>query len=94
MITAATLVSATPEHVSSALEGETVLLNLRDAQYYGLEGVGARIWALLETPRRVAAIRDAIVVEYEVEPAACEADVIAFLEALRDRGLVEVLADG
>ena len=34
---------------------EVVLLNLRDGVYYGLDGVGARVWTLVQEPRTVAA---------------------------------------
>jgi hypothetical protein len=69
---------------------ELVVLNLRDGVYYGLENVGARIWTLLQEPVTVAAICDAIVSEYDVEPVCCAHDTRALLGELTARGLVEV----
>ena len=69
---------------------ELVILNLQDGVYYGLEDVGARIWALLKQPVTLSAIRDAIVSEYDVEPTSCERDVRALVEELATKGLVEI----
>ena len=74
----------------SEFGNELVLLNLRDGVYYGLEDVGARIWALLKQPVTLSAIRDAIVSEYDVNPTSCERDVRALVEELATKGLVEI----
>ncbi len=44
--------------------------------YYGLNAVGASIWNLLQQPRTVSEIRDAILGEYEAEPQQCERDLL------------------
>ena len=59
--------------------------------YYSLDEVGARIWALIEQPITITAIRDAILSEYEVQAEACERDVRAFIEGMDAAGLIEVL---
>jgi len=76
--------------LASAFGKELVILNLKDGVYYGLEDVGARIWALLQRPIRVAALRDALVAEYDVEPERCGRDLRSLLQELASRGLVEV----
>jgi hypothetical protein len=83
-----TTVRVADDVLASAFEDEMVLLNLKDGVYYGLDGVGTRIWSLMARPVTVGAIRDAIVAEFEVEPARCEADLRALLASLLDRGLV------
>jgi hypothetical protein len=75
--------------VYRALEGEMVLLNLRTGVYFGLDGVGTRIWQLLEEGCTVAQISEQLADEYDVAAAACEQDVRAFMSALRDNALVE-----
>jgi sulfur transfer complex TusBCD TusB component (DsrH family) len=89
----ATVVAA-PDLLASAFDAELVILNLRDGVYYGLEDVGARLWSLLQRPITVAAIRDALVAEYDVEPARCGRDVRALLQDLAARGLIEVRESG
>lgn len=85
----ATVVAA-GELLASEFGDELVILNLRDGVYYGLEDVGARIWKLLQAPVSVPAIREAIVAEYDVEPARCERDLRTLLGELSAKGLVEV----
>ena len=76
--------------LASAFENELVLLNLRDGIYYGLEGVGTRVWSLMQRPIPIAEIRDMIVAEFDVDRARCEADLRVLLAALVDRGLAVV----
>jgi len=59
----------------------------------GLNEVGARIWALLEAPKTVKEIRDALVTEYHIEPERCECEVLALLRELAEEGLIEVSDD-
>ena len=81
---------ASADLLATEFGAELVLLNLRDGVYYGLEDVGARIWQLVQQPVTVAAIRDAVMSEYDVDPARCARDVQSFLRELAGRGLVQV----
>lgn len=89
-----TIVVASRDQVSSDLAGETVLLSMKTARYYGLADVGARIWSLLGEPISVAAICETIGREYDVPADRCESDVLKFLEELVQNGLVEVDGGG
>ena len=71
------------------VSGETVLLDLDSEQYFGLDEVGTRIWALLNEGQGVAAIVETLLTEYEVEREQLEADVRELLAALLDAGLIE-----
>jgi PqqD family protein of HPr-rel-A system len=73
------------------MEEEVAILQVRSGRYFALREVGARIWDLLQEPRPVSEILQAVLAEYDVEPARCEQDLRALLEGLRERGLVEVL---
>ncbi len=89
-IAAGSIVVASRNQVASDLAGETVLLSMTTAHYYGLADVGARIWELIREPIRVSAICSAIMSEYDVTAERCEADVIHFLQDLASNGLIEV----
>jgi hypothetical protein len=82
---------AVPDQVSCALGEESVILNMKNSSYYGLNAVGASIWKLLQQRRSVGELRDAIVDEYEVEPDRCERDVLELLDKLKSEGLVQVV---
>jgi len=85
-----TVLVAARDQVSTELEGEAVILNLADGVYYGLDGVGARVWELLREPRSVAELRDEVVAEFDVDGETAERDLLALLGELAARRLVEV----
>ena len=84
------VVVASKDYLSCQLGGETALLHLKTGVHYGLDDVGARIWNLIQEPRRIEEVRDALSQEYQVETGICERDVIALLERLLEEGLVEL----
>jgi hypothetical protein len=88
-----TVLVAARGQVSTEVEGEAVILSLDDGVYYGLDGVGARVWELLTEPRSAAELRDAVVAEYEVEAETAWRDLERLVAELRTRGLVEVVSD-
>ena len=48
------VVVAAKDQVSCDLAGEAAILNIKSGVYYGLDPVGARIWSLVQEPRKVA----------------------------------------
>jgi hypothetical protein len=84
------VVVAIQDQVSTNLEDEAVILNLKDGVYYGMNPLGARIWELVQQPQSVGAIRDMLLKEYEVDPERCEQDLLRLLQELAARGLIEV----
>lgn len=85
-----TTVVAIKDQVSADLAGEAVILNLKSGVYYGLNEVGARIWELIQEPRTVAAIRDTLLEEYEIDRDGCDRDLLALLQELATAELIEV----
>lgn len=83
-------VAAASEQVSSELAGEVVILNLKAGVYHGLDSTGARVWELIQQPRKVAEIRDALLAEYDVEPERCERDLLELLADMAGHGLLDV----
>jgi hypothetical protein len=89
-ISGSSTVTVASEPAWRVLDQEIAILDLNAEMYYGLGSVGARIWELIQTPIRVDDLRDAIAGEYEVDLATCEADLLALLEQLAARSLIEV----
>lgn len=89
-ISGRSMVVAAKAQISADLADEVVILDLESGVYYGLDAVGTRIWSLIQEPRFVNDIRDALLEEYEVDPDCCEHDLLALLNDLADHGLVEV----
>ena len=92
-ISISSFVVAAQDQVSCELAGEAVILNLKNDVYYGLDPIGARIWDLIQTPRSVAEVRDALLTEYDVEATRCEQDLFALLEQMVAQELIEIKHD-
>jgi hypothetical protein len=69
---------------------EAVLLDLASSRYFGLDGVGTRIWQLFAEHRRLSEVADRLLVEYDAPAARIEGDLAAFVGELAGRGLLEV----
>jgi hypothetical protein len=91
-ITPDSTVVATSQQLSRDVGGEVVILGLNEGIYYGLNPVGARVWNLIQDPRRVGDICDAIMREYDVSQERCESDVLDVLQQLAGQQLIEVRA--
>jgi len=90
-VTRESLVGLSKQQLSCELSGEAVILHLGSGIYYGLDEVGARIWRLLDTPKSIRSLVETMTEEYEVDSAVCEREVLAFLNQMREAGLVEEL---
>jgi hypothetical protein len=78
-----------PAHVISRSVGdEAVLLDLQSGLYFGVDPVGRRIWELAAGGSSLGEIVEAILAEFDVERPAAEADVLAFVSLLVERGLL------
>ena len=71
--------------------GQTALLHLATARYHAMNEVGSRIWTLLEQPRTLAALCEALCEEYDIDPARCAEEVATYLASLRADQLIEPL---
>jgi hypothetical protein len=87
------IVVVSQDQISCNLAAEVAILNITSGIYYGLNTVGSRIWKLIQEPRTVHEIRDALLEEYEVEPERCERDVLVLLQELASKGLIEIKDD-
>ena len=74
------------------LEGEAVLLNLKNGQYYGLDENSFHMYRTLTSSTSVQAAYEALSQEYEIEPEQLRADLDVFLAHLLENGLL-VYAD-
>ncbi len=80
-----------PEHVLTRIvDGELVLLNLDNEQYYGLDAVATMIWRAVTTAGTMQAALQEIRDEYDVDEEVLARDVATLLEELTARGLVEL----
>ena len=67
---------------------ETVILELANGTYYGLDPVGARIWQLMTEGQTLTQVCEVMLVEYEVTREDIERDVLSLTQTLLERQLV------
>lgn len=90
MISGSSKITVTKYQVSSNLGDEAVILDPNSGAYYGLNDVGSYIWNLIQQPKMVNEIREAILQEYDVNPEDCDRDLMALLQQLQAQRLIQV----
>ena len=83
-----TRLSIPPQVMSRVVGDETVVLDLESGMYFGLDGVGKRIWESIGQGRTLGETATTIVSEFEVDEATARADVVDFVGELVERGLL------
>ena len=89
-LTESTVVVTADHQTSVEVDGESVILDLEEGIYYGLNSTGAQIWEQVQEPTSVEDVAAAITAEYDVDPEQCLEDVIGLLQDLEENGLVEI----
>lgn len=77
--------------IAAQVEDVLLMMSIENGHYYGIKGVGPRVWELLEYPTTVDVIVERLLSEYDVTREHCTDEVVKFLGGLRERGL---LTDG
>ncbi|MBW8752004.1 MAG: PqqD family protein [Propionibacteriales bacterium] len=71
------------------MDGELVMMGHEQGEYYGLKDVAASLWEHLAEPRTAEELCALVADEYDVTADACRADVVAFLDELAGKDLIE-----
>lgn len=74
--------------LSQTLGGEAVVLELKSEQYFGLDATGTRIWQLIGELGDVRQIYEAMIAEYDADPAVLARDLRLLLDRLIAAGLI------
>lgn len=77
----------------SNLQQESVILNLDSERYFGLDGVGTRIFSVLTTSDSIEAAYEVLAKEYDVDRQVLRDDLLALVENLAKQGLVQISND-
>ena len=84
-----TLYVVSDGQITSQLGDESIILELNEGIYYGLDQIGTRVWELLQAPRSIRQICEAIRQDYDVSTDACIEAVAALVADLEARTLVK-----
>lgn len=83
-------VRITPDVLHQELGGETVLLNLANENYFGLDEVGTRVWQVLGETHSASDVVSRLTEEYDVPTEQLRADVSRLISDLAAAGLVSL----
>lgn len=76
--------------ISADLNGSAVILQTDISEYFGLNEVGARVWAMLrERPQTVSELAVIIADLYEIRYDQCRSDIELLMDKLLREKLVE-----
>ncbi|MDF2858648.1 MAG: hypothetical protein K0Q87_4499 [Neobacillus sp.] len=77
-------------NIESDMDGEKVMMNIKNGKYYNLGSIGGAIWTLIPKPVQINEIISNLILVYDVDHAECEKQVLSFLEQLYMEGLIEI----
>jgi hypothetical protein len=77
--------------LSSVVDNELLLMDIKTGNYLALKTVGNVIWDILTKPITVSALITQILDEYDVSEEEGTIDTMDFLKQLLDHGMINVL---
>jgi hypothetical protein len=83
-----------PSALTRTVGGEVLLASQEDERIGLLSGTAQTVWRLLESPRTLESVLDALVETYAVDRNVISDEVESLLRDLVARGWVEGVADG
>ena len=83
-------VSVPSDILISEVGGESVLLNLKNERYFGLDDVGTQMWKALVASDSIQAAYERLLAEYDVEANQLRQDLDDLIQKLLEQGLVEI----
>ena len=91
-LTLNTCLTRDPDLVCAEMDGDLVMMSIENGEYYGIGGVGTRIWELLDQPTTIQQLVETIKSEFDIEEDQCRDDVLSFSEKLFELGLIKPTA--
>lgn len=89
-ISFAAKVVVSPDTLVNVVGQESVLLNLKNEQYFGLDQMGTQMWQALATSDSIQAVYEKLLGEYDVSAEVLHRDLNNLLEKLLAHGLLEL----
>ena len=72
------------------VHGESVLLNLDNRYYYGLDKMGTQMWRTLSGSESIQKAYDDLLARYDVEEDVLRRDLLKLVQKLLDYGLLKI----
>lgn len=78
----------TKEVLSQEIDGDSVLLDMKSENYFGLNDVGSHVLKMLHDRSNLRKIVNHLLAIYDVEEKQLETDIAELLQQLLDAGLI------
>ena len=89
-IALSTIVGRTSDVSFARVHDEMLALDEQAGYYYVMNETSSRIWELIAEPVPVSAVCDRLCEEFVVDHATCQREVLQFLQALLEAGLLRL----
>jgi hypothetical protein len=80
--------SRRPDVVAANLGEELAVLDLSTGSYLGFNATAAHLWRLLNEPRTLDALCDAMTAEFDIDKDRCRSEVAQLLDKLLAANLI------
>ena len=77
-----------PAVVHETIDGEAVIVNMKNGSYYSVDGVGAVIWGLIDEQMHLEEIRSALMDQYIGEPEEIKEGLMKLVRQLLEDNLI------
>lgn len=74
--------------IARELQGETVLLNKENGDYFTLNRMGTEVFNLICGGMEIEQIVDALIDKYEVEHDILRADIISLIDEMKKKNII------
>jgi hypothetical protein len=90
-LTTATVIRRSGAILASALGEKTVMMDIEQGLYYGLNPVGTSVWQLTEHPTSIQHVCDQLLATFDVSPDRCQRDVMHVISHMLQHDIVEIV---
>jgi acetylornithine/succinyldiaminopimelate/putrescine aminotransferase len=84
------VVSQGAGNIVSDMDGEKVMLSIKNGKYYNLGELGGEVWELMKDPISVQELVTTLHSLYDVDRSKCEEQVTEFLNQLMQEDLIQI----
>jgi hypothetical protein len=72
------------------VDNEVIILDTITEEYFSINEVGKDIWDLISKNQSLKAIKEELSLVYEIDENQLEVDIINFIKALNEKGLINI----
>jgi len=89
-IASTTIVSRSPSVLTAEVDGEIVMMSVKQGRYFGLNDIGSDIWKRIEPPCSFATLIEGLAADYEADRATIRIDVKNLLGHMVEHDVVRL----